>query len=118
MTKTGPATELAALKRSISEIEHRFLSAHLKSAPSLKPPSRRERLDIAAYVVLSHGALENSFAGCCFVGADAFCRSLDEAKESNACNCINPAISTAACRTQRPAGSLRYSSNSSRCSED
>src|SRR5215471_4073038 len=61
--KTGPATELRILKRSISEIEQRFLSAYLTTAPALKPPSRREQLDIAAYVVLAHGALENFAEG-------------------------------------------------------
>jgi RiboL-PSP-HEPN len=63
MTKTGPAVELRILKRSIFEIEQRFLSVHLTSAPALNPPSRQERLDIAAYVVLSHGALENFVEG-------------------------------------------------------
>ena len=61
--KTGPATELRTLKRSISEIEGRFLTIYLTTAPALKPPSRREQLDIAAYVVLAHGALENFVEG-------------------------------------------------------
>jgi hypothetical protein len=58
MNKTGPATELGNLKRAVAEIEQRFLSAHLATGPTLKAPTRREQLDVAAYVVLAHGALE------------------------------------------------------------
>lgn len=63
MTKTGPKVELGTLKRAISEIEQRFLKPHLTSAPTLKPPTRTEQLDVAAYVVLAHGAIENFVEG-------------------------------------------------------
>ncbi|MGA9543538.1 MAG: HEPN domain-containing protein [Candidatus Sulfotelmatobacter sp.] len=61
--KTGPKIELGVLKRSVSEIERRFLKPHLASAPSLKPPTRGEQLDVAAYIVLTHGAIENFVEG-------------------------------------------------------
>lgn len=57
MKRTGPRIELKALKRSVKEVEARFLQPHLGSA-TLGPPSRREVLDVAACVVLVHGALE------------------------------------------------------------
>jgi hypothetical protein len=60
MRRTGPSIELRALRRSIKEVESRFLQPHLASA-TLGPPSRKEILDVAAYVVLAHGAIE-SFA--------------------------------------------------------
>lgn len=63
MTRTGPKAELGALKRAVSEIEQRFLKPHLTSTPTLKPPSRNEQLDVAAYVVLTHGAIENFVEG-------------------------------------------------------
>jgi hypothetical protein len=63
MTTTGPKIELGVLKRAVSEIEQRFLKPHLTSAPRLKPPSRKEQLDVAAYVVLTHGAIENFVEG-------------------------------------------------------
>jgi hypothetical protein len=62
MTETGPNAELAALKSAIEELEQRFLNAHL-GAPALAIPSRDEMLDVAAYVVLAHGALENFVEG-------------------------------------------------------
>jgi RiboL-PSP-HEPN len=63
MTITSPKAELRALKRAVYEIEQRFLKPHLASAPTLKPPSRTEQLDVAAYVVLTHGAIENFVEG-------------------------------------------------------
>ena len=63
MKRPGPATELNVLRRSLAEIEQRFLAAHLASVPTLMPPSRPEQLDVAAYVVLAHGALENFVEG-------------------------------------------------------
>jgi hypothetical protein len=62
MTKTGPRVEFAALVRTLVELEERFLRAHL-GPPTLAPPSRAEVLDVAAYVVLAHGALENFVEG-------------------------------------------------------
>ena len=62
MTKSGPSSELKALTRSIKEIETRFLTPHL-GPPTLTAPSRKEILDVAAYVVLVHGALENFAEG-------------------------------------------------------
>jgi hypothetical protein len=63
MTKTGPAKELAILRRAVSEVEERFLLPHLTSPATLKTPSRSEQLDVAAYIVLAHGALENFVEG-------------------------------------------------------
>jgi hypothetical protein len=60
---TGPKTELGALKRAVSEIEQRFLKLHLTRPPTLRPPSRKEQLDVAAYIVLTHGAIENFVEG-------------------------------------------------------
>lgn len=57
MKRTGPSIELKALTRSVKEVENRFLRPHLASA-ALGPPSQQEILDVAAYVVLVHGALE------------------------------------------------------------
>jgi hypothetical protein len=54
--------EYASLKRFISEIEAKFLQPHLGS-PTLAPPSRNESLDVAAFVVLAHGAIENFVEG-------------------------------------------------------
>jgi len=60
--RLGPRGEFRALKRFIDELEHRFLAPHLVS-PTLGTPSRRETLDVAAYLVLTHGALENFVEG-------------------------------------------------------
>jgi hypothetical protein len=57
MKRTGPRIELKALTRSVKEVEDRFLQPHLAST-ALGPPSQQEILDVAAYVVLVHGALE------------------------------------------------------------
>src|SRR5207237_483122 len=62
MAKRGPRRELAALKRAVAELEKKFLRTHL-AAPLLRGPSRAEILDVAAYVVLVHGALENFVEG-------------------------------------------------------
>jgi len=62
MTRTGPKFELAALERAIRELENRFLRPHL-GPPTLAMPARGEILDVAAYVVLVHGALENFVEG-------------------------------------------------------
>lgn len=62
MKRTGPQIELASLLRTIKEVEHRFLAAHVSTA-TLGAPSRAEILDVAAYVVLVHGALENFVEG-------------------------------------------------------
>lgn len=57
MKRTGPRIELKALTRSIKEVEDRFLGPHL-GQENFAPPSKQEILDVAAYVVLVHGALE------------------------------------------------------------
>src|SRR5882672_2253818 len=62
MKKAGPNIELAALRRLVKEVESHFVLSHL-GPPSLSPPSREEMLDVAAYVVLVHGALENFVEG-------------------------------------------------------
>src|ERR1035438_6831776 len=62
MKRSGPSIELNALVRSVREVETRFLKSHL-GPPTLTTPSRKEILDVAAYVVLVHGALENFAEG-------------------------------------------------------
>ena len=62
MKRRGPRAELTTLKRFIAEVEGQFLAPHLASS-ALAPPTRREVLDVAAYVVLTHGALENFIEG-------------------------------------------------------
>jgi len=62
MKRTGPKRELAALESSIKELRRRFVARHL-GPPSLAPPTEDEILDVAAYVVLAHGALENFIEG-------------------------------------------------------
>ena len=62
MKTTGPQAELAALRRLVKEVESHFVLSHL-GPPSLAPPSREEILDVAAYVVLVHGGLENFIEG-------------------------------------------------------
>jgi hypothetical protein len=62
MKRTGPNIEFASLVRTVREVEDRFVVSHL--GPSkLGAPSRAEILDVAAYVVLVHGALENFVEG-------------------------------------------------------
>jgi hypothetical protein len=60
---SSPAAEFAALKRSIREFERHFLTEHLAAPASLAPPGRPELLDVAAFVVLTHGAVENFVEG-------------------------------------------------------
>jgi hypothetical protein len=62
MKRSGPSIELNALLRSVKEVETRFLTPHL-GPPTLATPSRNEILDVAAYVVLVHGALEDFAEG-------------------------------------------------------
>jgi hypothetical protein len=60
--RAGPTKEFQLLKRFIQEIEAQFLKDHL-AAPTLTPPSRKETLDVAAYVILAHGSMENFIEG-------------------------------------------------------
>ena len=62
MKRSGPSIELRALVRSVKEIETRFLTPHL-GPPTLSTPSPEEILDVAAYVVLVHGVLEDFAEG-------------------------------------------------------
>jgi hypothetical protein len=57
MKRTGPSVEVKALTRSIKEVENRFLRPHLLPT-KFGTPGKQEVLDVAAYVVLVHGALE------------------------------------------------------------
>ena len=57
MKRTGPSVEMKALARSVKEVETRFLHPHFLPT-TLGAPSKQEVLDVAAYVVLVHGALE------------------------------------------------------------
>ena len=62
MKQTGPRAELLALRRYLTELETHFLARHLSPA-TLGPPKRAEILDVGAYVVLAHGAMENFIEG-------------------------------------------------------
>lgn len=62
MKLKGPNAEYKALLRSVKEIESRFLAPHL-GPPTLNSPTRKETLDVAAYVVLVHGLLEDFAEG-------------------------------------------------------
>jgi len=56
-----PSVEFRRLERFVRELELKYLAPHMK--PSLAPPSRDEQLDVAAFVVLTHGAIENFIEG-------------------------------------------------------
>jgi len=58
----GPRIELRSLEKFVAELQTKFLSPYL-AAPNLAPPSRQETLDVAACVVLAHGAIENFVEG-------------------------------------------------------
>lgn len=62
MPLSGPKAELRRLTRFVGELEKRYLAPHL-TPTSLGPPSRNEVLDVAAFVVLAHGALEDFAEG-------------------------------------------------------
>lgn len=62
MTRKGPGEELKNLRRFIGEAERKFLTPHLQQV-TLGTPSRDEELDVAAFVVLAHGAVENFIEG-------------------------------------------------------
>jgi hypothetical protein len=62
MRPRGPKAELIALRRYLKELEVHFLSGHL-TATALGPPNRAEILDVGAFVVLAHGAMENFVEG-------------------------------------------------------
>jgi hypothetical protein len=62
MKLKGPRAEYNALVRSVGEIEARFLAPHL-GPPTLSAPTRKETLDVAAYVVLVHGLFEDFAEG-------------------------------------------------------
>src|ERR1700721_2654957 len=62
MIAKGPAAELLALRRFVSEAESKFLQPHI-AHNSLGTPTRAEELDVAAFVVLAHGAVENFIEG-------------------------------------------------------
>jgi len=49
------------LQQFVRELERRYLNPHMTL--SLAPPSRAEQLDVAAFVVLTHGAMENFIEG-------------------------------------------------------
>lgn len=63
MSKSGPKAELGTLKARVREFEEHFLRQYLTQPPTLAPPSRKEILDVGAYVVLVHGAFENFVEG-------------------------------------------------------
>jgi|SRR5688572_30297842 len=62
MKRKGPKAELHVLRRFVAEAEKKFLAPHLTAA-TLGTPSRDEELDVAAFVVLAHGAIENFVEG-------------------------------------------------------
>jgi len=62
MRRGGPQEELRKLKRFVGKLENNFLLRHL-GVVTLAPPSDAEILDVAAYIVLTHGAFENFVEG-------------------------------------------------------
>ena len=58
----GPRAELRSLQRTVAELERHFLAPYL-TTPTLGAPKREETLQVGAYVVLAHGALENYVEG-------------------------------------------------------
>jgi hypothetical protein len=62
MKRSGPSIEFKTLKRSVMEIEARFLMPHL-GPPTLAIPTRKEILDVAACVILVHGVMEDFVEG-------------------------------------------------------
>src|SRR2546421_625763 len=62
MRREGPQEELRQLKRSVTKLENHFLLRYL-GAVTLSPPSDTEIRDVAAYIVLTHGAFENFVEG-------------------------------------------------------
>jgi len=62
MKRRGPRVELAVLRRFVDEVERRFLAPHIGPA-QLGTPKRSEQLDVGAFVVLAHGAIENFVEG-------------------------------------------------------
>src|ERR1700722_4015946 len=62
MKRKGPHAELQALRRFINDAERKFLLPHYRPS-GLGTPSRDEELDVAAFVVLAHGAVENFIEG-------------------------------------------------------
>lgn len=69
MAKGGPRIELRRLLTAVREYEVRYLDPHLSPTP-LAAPSRAELLDVAAFVVLTHGAFENFVEGLALWAAD------------------------------------------------
>jgi hypothetical protein len=62
MPNAGPKIELRRLEAFFEEVEARYLKPHV-SSNTFDPPSRGEQLDVAAFVVLIHGAFENFIEG-------------------------------------------------------
>lgn len=62
MPLSVPRKELLALQRFVREIDARYLAPHTQTT-TLAPPARAEELDVAAFAVLAHGALENFVEG-------------------------------------------------------
>jgi hypothetical protein len=62
MRREGPLEELKQLKRFVGKLEKHFLLPHL-GVITLTPPSDAEVLDVASYIVLTHGAFENFIEG-------------------------------------------------------
>lgn len=62
MRRAGPIAELRNLERFVREVESRYIAPHLSNV-TLGAPSRAEVLDVAAFVVLVHGAFENFVEG-------------------------------------------------------
>jgi hypothetical protein len=84
MKRKGPKAELETLRRFVKEAEAKFLRTHM-TAPTLGGPTRDEVLDVAAFVVLAHGALENFVEGVGLWALEAMERSWSTKKRSSRC---------------------------------
>lgn len=62
MSPSGPKAELRVLKKFVTTLERRFLTPYLPVG-RLEAPAPDETLNVGAYIVLTHGALENFVEG-------------------------------------------------------
>ena len=63
MKRAGPTSELRRLQQFVAKLEVKFLRTHLATTATLAPPREDEIFDVASYVVLAHGAIENFVEG-------------------------------------------------------
>jgi len=85
MKRRGPTVEFNILRDFVQETEAKFLARHL-GAPTLGTPTRDEVLDVAAFVVLTHGAFENFIEGVGLWALESLERSWTVGKRLSRCS--------------------------------